>query len=133
VIVLDTHALVWWVSDPAQLPAKSRRLVERAAEQAGSLAVSCISVWEIAMLVARGRLTLTVPVETWLSALQSLSSLTFVPVDNAIAVRAVSLSGFPHKDPADRFIVATVLETGGTLITADRRLRGYKEIATAWD
>ena len=132
-IVLDTHALVWWVSDPAKIPAKSRRLVERAAGQTGSLAISCISVWEIAMLVARGRLELSVPVETWLAALQSLPSLTFVAVDNTIAVRAVSLSRFVHKDPADRFIVATVLETGATLVTADRRLRAYTEIATTWD
>ncbi len=132
-IVLDTHALVWWVADPAQIPAKSRRLVERAAEQTGSLVVSCISVWEIAMLVARRRLELTISVETWLAAVQSLPSLSFVPVDNSIAVRAVALSSFPHKDPADRFIVATALEAGATLVTADRRLRGYKQIATAWD
>lgn len=132
-IVLDTHALVWWVSDPAQIPAKSRRLIERAAGQAGSLAISCISVWEIAMLVARGRLQLSVPVETWLAALQSLPSLSFVPIDNSIAVRSVALPSFPHKDPADRFIVATTLETGATLVTGDRRLRGYKEIASAWD
>lgn len=132
-IVLDTHALVWWVSDPAQIPAKSRRLIEQAAEQTGSLAVSCISIWEVAMLVAHRRLELTISVETWLAALQSLPSLNFVPIDNSIAIRAVSLPSFPHKDPADRFIVSTVLEVGATLVTADRRLRGYKQIATVWD
>jgi PIN domain nuclease of toxin-antitoxin system len=132
-IVLDTHALVWWVADPAQIPAKSRRLIERAAGQTGSLLVSCISVWEIAMLVARRRLELTVSVETWLGALQGLPFLTFVPIDNSIAVRAVMLPSFPHKDPADRFIVATVLETGATLVTADRRLRAYRPLATAWE
>ena len=132
-IVLDTHALVWWASDPAQIPAKSRRAIAQAAEQSGALAVSCISVWEIAMLVARGRLQLTISVETWLAALQSLPSLTFVPIDNGVAVRAVGLPSFPHKDPADRFIVATALEAGATLITADRRLHSYKHIGTMWD
>ena len=131
-IVLDTHALVWWVADPARIPAKARRQVERAAGQPGALAVSSISIWEVAMLVARRRLELTVSVETWLAALQALPSLTFVPIDNAIAVRAVALPAFPHKDPADRFIVATALEVGGALVTADRRLRNYGQIATVW-
>ena len=132
-ILLDTHALVWWVASPSEIPAKSRRLLDRAAEQQGTLAASSISVWEIAMLVARGRLQLTVSTEAWLAALQSLPFLTFVPVDNSIALRAVSLPAFGHKDPADRFIVATTLELGATLITADRRLRAYQPLTTAWD
>jgi PIN domain nuclease of toxin-antitoxin system len=132
-IVLDTHALVWWVSDPTQIPAKARRAITQAAERGGALAVSCISVWEIAMLVARGRLQLTVSVEVWLAALQALPSLTFLPIDNSIAIRAVALPSFPHKDPADRFIVSTVLEVGATLVTADRRLRRYRPIVTMWE
>lgn len=132
-ILMDTHALVWWVASPPEIPAKARRLLDKAATQPGSLAVSCISVWEIAMLVAHGRLLLTTSAEAWLAALQSLPALTFIPVDNAIAIRAVSLPEFGHKDPADRFIVATAMELGATLITADRRLRGYRPLATVWD
>lgn len=85
------------------------------------------------MLVARGRLELTVSAGAWLAALQALPFLTFVPVDNTVALRAVALPGFPHRDPADRFIVATAMEMGATLVTADRRLRGYKAVSTVWD
>jgi PIN domain nuclease of toxin-antitoxin system len=61
--------------------------------------------------------------------------LTFVPVDNRIAARSVRLEGegFPHRDPADRIIVATALGLGATVVTADARLRGYKPLATVWD
>jgi PIN domain nuclease of toxin-antitoxin system len=54
-------------------------------------------------------------------------------VDNAIALRSVALERCPHRDPADRFIVATALATGATLVTGDRRLRGYAPLPTAWD
>ena len=71
--------------------------------------------------------------DPWMSSGQSLTSLRFVPVDNAIAVRAVQLPSFPHRDPADRMIVATALGLGATLVTADKRLRSYAPLKTVWD
>lgn len=132
-IVLDTHALVWWVSDPRQMPARARRLVQDAVDRSQQIAVSSISMWEIALLVERGRLELAIDAETWLTAVQSLAFLTYVPVDNALAIRAVNLPDFPNRDPADRFIVATALSLGATLITADRRMRAYDALPTVWD
>ncbi len=85
------------------------------------------------MLVDRGRLTLTMDVETWMRQVEALPFLTFVPVDNAIAARSVRLEDFPHRDPADRMIAATALGMGATLVTADARLRGYAALTTAWD
>ena len=132
-IVLDTHALVWWVADPSQIPTRARRLVQAALDKGEKLHVSAISLWEIALLLDRGRLTLSVDSTTWLGAIQALPFVSWLPVDNAIALRSVSLEQFPHRDPADRFIVATALATGATLVTGDRRLRGYTPLATAWD
>lgn len=132
-IVLDTHALVWWVADSSQIPAKARRLVQAALARNGKLQVSSISLWEIALLLERGRLTLAVDSPTWLAAIQSLPFVNWVPVDNAIALRSVTLEHFPHRDPADRFIVATALSTGATLVTGDRRLRSYSPLSTVWD
>ena len=131
-IALDTHALVWWVSDPERIPSRARRLLDRAVRDAEPVAVSSISVWEIAMLVARGRLALTMDAQSWLSAVQGLPFLTFIPVDNAIALRSVQLDDFPHRDPADRMIVATALSLNATLVTADKRLRAYRALDTVW-
>ena len=131
-IVLDTHALVWWVASPARIPAKARRLLDGAVKSDGSVAASSISVWEVAMLVDRGRLELTMPVDDWISHLEALPFLHFVPVDNRVAARAVTLDNFPHRDPVDRMIVATALGLGATLITADARLRSYRPLSTVW-
>ena len=62
-MLLDTHALIWWVSSPKKIPAKARNAIERVVGSGEALAVSCISIWEVAMLVARVRLTLTLPAD----------------------------------------------------------------------
>lgn len=85
------------------------------------------------MLVERGRLELTIEVEAWITALESLSFLRFIPVDNRIALHAVRLAGFPHGDPADRIITATAISLNATLVTADKRLRAYAPLQTMWD
>jgi PIN domain nuclease of toxin-antitoxin system len=132
-ILLDTHALIWWLSDPERLPAKARRSIDTAVESEDPIAVSSISLWEIAMLVVRGRLVLSIHVDTWITSVEALPFLTFVPVNNRIAVRAVQLSEFPHRDPADRIIVATAIGMGASLVTADERLREYPAVTTVWD
>lgn len=132
-IALDTHALVWYLSNPARLPSKARRLLDAAVKGTDPLAVSCISVWEVAMLVTHGRLLLTIDVETWIANVEALRFLKFVPVDDRIATRSVRLKDFPNRDPADRMIVATAIGLGATLVTGDRRLRSYSPVTTVWD
>jgi len=133
VIVLDTHALLWWVSNPERVPAKARRLLDKAVADNSTVSVSAISTWEIAMLSLRARLELTMPVDAWIAHVEELPWLTFVSVDNRIALRSVHLEGFPHRDPADRIIVATALVLNATLVTADDRLRSWKSVRTVWD
>lgn len=132
-IALDTHALIWFVSSPAKIPAKARRLLDGAVAAKEPIAVSSICLWEVAMLVERKRLELAMPVSVWIKHVESVPWFSFVPVDNHIAVGAVHLDGFAHKDPADRIIVATALGLNATLVTADTRLRSYARIKTAWD
>jgi PIN domain nuclease of toxin-antitoxin system len=133
VILLDTHALVWWVSDPSRLPAKARRAVDAAVANKDAIAVSSISIWEVAMLVAAKRLEFSIDAATWISNVEALPFLQFIPVDNRIAADAVGLTDFPHKDPADRMIVATALSLNATLVTADKRLRAYDPVTSVWD
>ena len=130
-IVLDTHVWIWWAAEPQQLSEPARRAIEDAIERR-QLYLSCISVWEIAMLADRGRLELTNAVDDWIAASHALPFLAFVPVDSRIALRAVRLPGSFHQDPADRMIVATALVLGARVVTKDERMRVYPHVSTIW-
>lgn len=131
-IVLDTHALVWWVSDAARLSTVARRAINRSRESGDGVAVSSISVWEIAMLVKRARLKLTVDIFDWLDHVERIPAIHFVAVDNRIALRSTALPEPLHKDPADRMIVATAQQLRCPLVTADRKLIDYAHVETVW-
>ena len=130
-IVLDTHAWIWWVSNPSLLSEAANRLIDEAAAARG-IYLSSISAWEVAVLVARGRLQLTINVGDWITASAALPSVHFVPVDNGIAVQSVLLPGNLHNDPADRIIIATAISRDAVLITKDQKLRAYPHVRTAW-
>jgi PIN domain nuclease of toxin-antitoxin system len=129
--LLDTHAWVWWVTGDRQLGAKARKAIA-VARESGDLRVSSISVWEVAMLVRRGRLELTLDVDDWVARSEALPFLRFVPVDNRVAQRAVALPDPAPADPADRMILATARVLGALLVTKDRNMRGVPGIATVW-
>lgn len=130
-IVLDTHAWVWWVSSPDLLSPKAREAADQAAEN-GAVYISSISVWEVLLLVQRGRLRLTLDVEDWVAHCEALPFIRFVPVNNAIAMKSVRLPGSLHPDPADRIIIATALTIGAPLVTKDERIRSYPHVETIW-
>ena len=130
-IVLDTHAWIWWVSSPDLLFDDARRAIQTASE-AGQVYISAISVWEVAMLVQRGRLELTIDVEDWIRHCEALPELYFVPVNNSIALRSVQIPDFASADPADRIIVATALALGTPLVTKDERMQAYSQVTTVW-
>ena len=130
-IVLDTHALIWWVNDPAILGKAAKSALDTAVKSK-SVFVSCISSWEIALLVERGRLRLALDVRDWLCRCEALPFLSFVPVDNCIGIESVRLPDFPHADPADRIIAATAMSLGAVLVTKDEKLRSYPHLKTIW-
>lgn len=130
-IVLDTHALVWWVTGDATLSKKAKSAIERELA-GGEILVSSISAWEIAMLVERERLVLSMDVGSWLAAVADIEALRFVPVDPEIAVKSVELPGEFHKDPADRMIVATARKFSVSLVTKDENIRAYAHVKTIW-
>ena len=130
-ILLDTHAWVWWVGRPKLLSPAARRRIDEAVEE-GGVGVSAMSCWEVSLLVRRGRLELTMDIEDWIARSEALPFLDFLPVDHHVAVRSNNLPGKLHDDPADRIIVATAQVHGLTLITKDRRLRRYAHVETVW-
>ena len=130
-IVLDTHAWIWWVSNPEFLSEKAKQVIDEAVTNRNVL-ISTISTWEVAMLVSRGRLKLTMPPDDWVAASEALPFFDFVPVSNCIALKSVQLPGVLHNDPADRIIIATAISLGAVLVTKDEKIRNYEHVKTVW-
>ena len=131
VIVLDTHALVWWVTGDAALSKKAKNAIERE-QGSGEIIVSAISAWEITMLVEKGRLVLSMDVSSWLATVAEIERVKFLPVDMEIANKSVVLPGEFHKDPADRMIVATSRKLAAPVVTKDEKIRSYPHVKTIW-
>ena len=121
-IVLDTHVLAWADNDERRLGRKTRTLINRLWAR-GEVAVCAMSFWEVALLQARGRLELPVPVHEWRRQLLA-AGLVELAVDGNAGIHAVSLGGLPN-DPADRLIVATALHHDAALVSTDERLLGW--------
>ena len=130
-IVLDTHVLVWWVSADPLLSKKAKAAIEHEID-GGEIVVSSISAWEIAMLVQREKLLLSMSVARWLSSVAQIETLRFHPVDTEVPVNSADLPGMFHKNPADRMIVATARMLNASLITRDEKIRAYEHVKTIW-
>ena len=123
-VLLDSHVLHWWAAEPDRLSPVAAEALEAADE----LAVASVSWYELAWLARHDRIAVTVPIRSWLEGLAaSVRSLGTTP---AIADAAVSLSASFPGDPADRIIYATAIEHGLTLVTKDRRMRGFRHART---
>lgn len=122
-ILLDTHVLIWMDQDGAALGKNARRIVQ-AAWDAQALAVSAISFWECEMLHGAGRLQLPQSPIQWRADLLAAGLIEF-PIDGEIAMLSVRLD-LPHKDPADRLIVATAIAKGAALLSADAKLLQWR-------
>jgi len=130
-IVLDTQTLVWWTTKPEFLSKRALRKIEAEAKK-GKLLISSISILEIYLLVKKKKIGFSVDIDTWLATIEKSSDFEFVPVDNRIAAKSVTLPEPFHNDPADRIIVATARESGAALITSDARIRKYPHIQSVW-
>ena len=121
-LLLDTHALIWWQAKSKKL---SRR-VQTSIKRAEAVLVSAISCWEVATLVAQGRLKLDRSLDEWLADMEADSTIRVLPLSPQAAILSWELdrAGF-HGDPADRLIYATAVEEMVPLATADERIRAF--------
>lgn len=130
-IMLDTHALLWWLGGSDRLSSVASEAIESAAV----VAVSSVTFWEVGMLVAKGRVALDRPVVGWTHDLVASGEVTDVAVDATIAARAAGLANF-HGDPADRFIAATAVQLDALLVTKDQALASWADesgqLRTLW-
>ena len=128
--VLDTHAWIWWVAGDPRLPRATASALD--ALPAGDRPVLCdISLWEVAMLVERRRLSLTIPFEAWVEAAAHPRTVRIQPVTAGIAAEVARLPPTFHRDPADRLIVATCRVLGRPLVSKDTLIAGAR-LVKAW-
>jgi PIN domain nuclease of toxin-antitoxin system len=129
VIVLDTHAWLWWTAEPAKLS----RPAQDAIDHAERIGIATISCWEITMLVEAGRIELDRPAGAWMEQALADIRTQSLPLTSTVAVRAALLGreGF-GGDPADRIIYATARNAAARLITRDRSLRAFDPRGTIW-
>jgi len=120
-IVIDTHILVWINLNPDKIP----KSILNAIYSEKQLGVAAITLWEIAMLVQKNRLKLSVPVSEWLEEALSQDKIVLLPITPEIAVLSAGLK--MHGDPADRLISATALAHNCKLATVDGEL-----LASGW-
>jgi PIN domain nuclease of toxin-antitoxin system len=130
-IVLDTHAWIWFASKPEVLSRKAKKAIDAAVKEK-SVLVSSISAWEVALLVKKKRLELSMDVADWLAKSENLPFIQFMPVSNSIAVKSVNLPQPLHPDPADRIIIATALSAGAPIVTKDKKISDYAHVRTIW-
>ena len=128
-IVLDTHAWLWWVAEPGRLSPAARRAID----DAETIGICTMSAWEVAMLVQRGRISLDRDVATWVrQALARRRIETLAPTaDIAVAASLLDRERFTG-DPIDRVIYATARANRAALVTRDERIRRFDERLAVW-
>jgi PIN domain nuclease of toxin-antitoxin system len=127
-LLLDTHIWLWSLVTPGRISRRVRRVLEGPDNE---LWLSPISVWELCVLVERGRVYLHTDVASWVAEAFRRAPLKEAPLTHQVALDSASV-GLPHRDPADRFLVATARVFDLTLVTADERLlgtRGFRTLA----
>lgn len=129
--LLDTHAWIWWVSQNRRLSPAARRGIDRAAK-AGALALSMISVWEVAKKAEKGALVLDRPVADWIDQALSQPGLQVIELSRPILLESCRLPQPFHGDPADQLIVATARVRDAVIVTKDARIHDYAHVRLLW-
>ena len=130
-ILLDTHVLVWMVSDSSRLSRNAAREL-RKAEQNGELAIASITLWELALLYHQGRLRTSGSIESAIREMLEKSRVQVIEVTPEIAALTTTFPEHYPKDPGDRLIGATARAYGMTLVTQDERIRSSPLIRSVW-
>ena len=129
-ILVDTHVVVWLAFDQQQISRKARAAIDNARRSGDGLAISDITLLELATLASKGRIQLDISLESFLQEVEA--RFVVLPISGRACVRAIGLPAAYPKDPADRIIGATALIEGLSLLTADREIRRSKALQTIW-
>jgi PIN domain nuclease of toxin-antitoxin system len=130
VILVDTHVVVWLAFGQDRISRKAKTAIDAARKDADGLAISDITLFELATLTSKGRVRLDISLETFLQEVES--RFVVLPINGRVCARAIGLPTSYPKDPADRIIGATALVEGLSLLTADREIHKSKVLRTIW-
>lgn len=131
-LTIDTHILLWYV-EGISLSKNQVELIEKA-RQSNGLYISAISIWEIIMLARKGKITLSISLDSWIEKLLLIPGLNVIELSVPIMLQSSELPNYEHKDPADRFIIASSRFIDAYLMTMDQKIidyanQGYLKIA----
>jgi PIN domain nuclease of toxin-antitoxin system len=129
-ILVDTHVVLWLALEPAKISRKATAVIEETRHSGEGLAISDMTLLEIAVIESKHRIQLSASLETFLTEVES--RFVVLPITGRVCVRARGLPVAYPKDPADRIIGATALVEGISLVTADEDIRKSKALRTIW-
>lgn len=129
-ILLDTHVVAWLALDQTHISKNARAAINDARENGDGLAISDITLLELATLSSKGRIRLEISLESFLEEIEA--RFIVLPISGRACARALGLPATYPKDPADRIIGATALVEGMSLLTADREIRRSRALHTIW-
>lgn len=126
-LLLDTHIVLWLDSGDDRLRPSTRSLIDRSWRGGGTILVSAVTAWEIALLVNTGRIDLDVSAEAWVRRFVGRPGIDAVPLHHLTASRGYRMHQLKHRDPADRLLILTAVERACPLVTYDRRITRFAE------
>ena len=129
-ILLDTHVVIWLALEPGRISKRARAAIQETRQRGEGLAISDITLLEIATIENKGRIKLNASLEAFLAEIEA--RFIVLPITGRICVSALALPAAYPRDPADRVIGATALVEGLPLITADDGIRRSKALKTIW-
>jgi len=124
-LLLDTHIALWLDSGDQHLHRSTRSLLDRHWQNGGTVVLSAVSAWEIALLVDTERIELDVPVPAWIERFVARAGIVSTPLSHTAASQSYQMRKLEHRDPADRLLVATAIELRCPLVTYDTRIANF--------
>jgi PIN domain nuclease of toxin-antitoxin system len=124
-LLLDTHIALWLDSGDERLRGSTCALIDRCWRDGGTIFLSAVTAWELALLVDTGRVELDLPVEAWVQRFLERPGIEGVPLGHRAACRSYRLHHLEHRDPADRLLIGTAIELACPMVTYDERITRF--------
>jgi PIN domain nuclease of toxin-antitoxin system len=129
--LMDTHVWIWWHTAPEKLSSKVSDVIAGLGTN-DQLLLSAISIWEVAKLVEKNKIRLSVGMDQWVAQALDMHQFQFLPLSPEIAIESTRLPPPFHQDPADQIIVASARLFDATLLTVDQLILDYPHVRTLW-